>query len=441
MPFSLVVHYFLVKNLKAALAYPLRAIWLVFILTLFFYGKVQPFWLAPFFCCLIFDLVWIHLIRNSTVPSRKKTILCLSIFQNLTLLIYFKFFNPDNLPAGISFYTFESISLIADIYLGKTKGPKSLSEFAGFFGMFPRFVAGPIVRFTQIESQFQTYRGMQLESGLFIFIIGFIQKTCFADSLAVFTAYAFDKTMAPEFIAAWVGVLAYTFQIYFDFSGYSLMAIGLGRCFGFQFPTNFNRPYLSTSLQDFWKRWHISLSSWLKDYVYIPLGGNKNGHLNTLRNIFITMLLGGIWHGSEKTFLIWGAWHGSWLCLEKVFDYSKKMPRKLAQFSTFLIVTIGWVFFRSKTWEEAIRIISSLFSPLQGLKINPEGFASNPLLLGLSVVALVYAFAIESTFDSTKLELIEWPALKYKAIAFSFFLFALILNTSAWSIPFLYFKF
>src|SRR5262249_35070106 len=157
-------------------------------------------------------------------------------------------------------------------------------------GMFPRFIAGPIVRYSQIAPQMKNYEGMQLEPGLFVFSVGFFLKVCFADSFATFVGYAFSNP-GLTFSSAWVGVLAYTFQIYFDFSGYSLMAIGLGRCLGFQFPTNFNVPYQAKSLQEFWQRWHISLSTWLRDYLYIPLGGSKNGQLKTYRNLFLTMAI------------------------------------------------------------------------------------------------------------------------------------------------------
>jgi alginate O-acetyltransferase complex protein AlgI len=228
-------------------------------------------------------------------------------------------------------------------------------------------------------------------------------------------------------------------QIYFDFSGYSLMAIGLGWCLGFRFPDNFNRPFLSLSIQEFWRRWHMTLSRWLRDYLYIPLGGNRRGAVRTYVNLFLTMAIGGIWHGAGWTFLVWGAWHGLWLGIERAFPRLTRLPA--AGPRTFLLVLIGWVFFRAKDMAQAGAVLRALFNPFHGLTtFNPTGIGAHGLSAVLCVLGVVYCFFIEKhvVYDLPEL---TWKTARERAAVGAVFVFALILNFSSFVIPFLYFQF
>ncbi len=222
------------------------------------------------------------------------------------------------LPIGISFYIFESISYIIDVYRGDTPATRNLIDFAAFVAIFPHLIAGPVLRFRDLADQFnnRTHTLDKFSEGCTRFMQGFIKKVFIADTLAVVADHCF-ALQNPTTGDAWLGALAYTAQLYFDFSGYSDMAIGLGLMMGFRFMENFKQPYISQSITEFWRRWHISLSTWLRDYLYITLGGNRKGTLTTYRNLFLTMLLGGLWHGANITYIVWGAWHGMWLAIEK----------------------------------------------------------------------------------------------------------------------------
>jgi alginate O-acetyltransferase complex protein AlgI len=278
--------------------YPFCAKIVIFVLTLVFYGYRDVWWLIPFLVSVSFDFFWASLLIRAERPALRKALLFASVAQNLSLLALFKYreflgayvpFMPSlaqdglplALPAGISFYTFESLSFVVDVYRREINSPLRAGDFFAFIGTFPRFIAGPIARYQSIVKQFRQYPGMQLEKGLVLFARGLFLKAVFADQFAVFVPYAFGNGFNGSSLAAVLGVLSYAMQIYFDFSGYSLMAIGLGYCLGFEFPNNFDRPYLATSLRDFWRRWHMTLSSWLRDYLYVPLGGNRRGPLRT----------------------------------------------------------------------------------------------------------------------------------------------------------------
>jgi alginate O-acetyltransferase complex protein AlgI len=420
----------------------------IFLATLVFYGFKQPWWLVPFCFCIAFDFLWAHLLWKAQGTTRK-WLCAVSISQNLALLGTFKYWDvfapalhlpPIELPPGISFYTFESMSFVIDVYRRQTQPPKSPLEFFAFIGMFPRFVAGPIVRYREMVDQFSRYKGMQLGPGLYTFIIGFFLKTCFADNCAQFVNYAFDREGTVQFLSAWVGTLAFTMQIYFDFSGYSLMAIGLGKCLGFQFPTNFNRPYLAVGLSDFWRRWHITLSSWLRDYLYIPLGGNRKGPWRTYLNLFLTMAIGGLWHGSGLPFLIWGAWHGVGLCIERATGIGGRVPRWLHTAGTFLFVVCGWVFFRAKTAGEAIEILSAMAKPWQ-TGFNDGAIIAHPMAAAFFALSLIYCFAIEARWQPEKLDYLPQLSWPQHAAVMGLFIVALVGTLSAWSIPFIYFQF
>ncbi|MBC7182037.1 MAG: MBOAT family protein, partial [Marinobacter sp.] len=295
------------------------------------------------------------------------------------------------LPIGISFYVFQAISYVVDVYRGDTEPTRRFVDFAAFIALFPQLIAGPVLRYKDLADQFneRTHTLEKFGEGSVRFMQGFIKKVFIADSIAPLADNAFalaDPTMAD----AWLGILAYTAQLYFDFSGYSDMAIGLGLMMGFRFPENFNQPYISQSITEFWRRWHISLSTWLRDYLYIPLGGNRNSTLKTYRNLMLTMLLGGLWHGANWTFLLWGAWHGLLLSLERWRGVSGSPVdfRWLRWATTFLFVMLGWVTFRASTLSDAFGFYGAMFS------FDGAGLSSLYLQdirdLNLAILALAY---------------------------------------------------
>lgn len=319
--------------------------------------------------------------------NRKKRILFYAIALNLLILVVFKYSNfiVDNinpillsigfdgiklksihLPIGISFFTFQSLSYIIDVYRGSGAVSTSFSNVALYISLFPQLIAGPIVRYNDIAGQIvsRSINIEQFSSGAKRFIIGLVKKVLIANTVARIADDIFE--IAPSehtFAVAWLGAIAYTLQIYFDFSGYSDMAIGLGKMFGFTFPENFNYPYISKSIKEFWRRWHISLSSWFRDYLYIPLGGNKRGFNRTYFNLIIVFFLTGLWHGASWTFVVWGLYHGLFLILERI-GLNKFLDRVGAVFSTtytLFIVVIGWVIFRADNFSYAWAFIQSMF--------------------------------------------------------------------------------
>ncbi len=438
----------------------------LFFSTLIFYGYSEQWWLVPFLICICFDFVWASLLSRSERVRFRKMILCLSIGQNLALLSVFKYwtfftaniaaFSPDlaqqmaklhefipaSLPPGISFYTFESLSFVIDVYWGRVIPPKRADEFFAFIGMFPRFVAGPIVRYRDMVGQFSGYRGMRVQAGLVLFAFGLFLKCGFADAYAVFVPLAFDSGSPPGFGAAWIGSIAYAMQIYFDFYGYSLMAIGLGVCLGFQFPTNFNRPYLASDLQDFWRRWHISLSTWLRDYLYVPLGGSRKGKVRTYINLFLTMLIGGAWHGANWTFIVWGALHGGWLCVERMaLGFAPAWTRRLLM---LWVVLVGWVFFRSENMGQALSVLASM-TAAQGDNVHLLPLQSLVSDWGAAIscsCGLVFCFYAERFFDAQSLENLEAPTpWQWSAALLLFAATVPIGSPDLPPTPFLYFQF
>jgi D-alanyl-lipoteichoic acid acyltransferase DltB (MBOAT superfamily) len=255
------------------------------------------------------------------------------------------------LPLGISFFTFHCLSYLIDVYRRRFPANRKLWEVGLYIALFPQLVAGPIVRYKVIAGQIRKRRHSlgRASAGMRMFVIGLAQKVLIADMIAPLPSAVFDHTTRPALLDAWTGALAYTLQIYFDFAGYSNMAIGLGLVFGFSLPRNFNRPYQSQSITEFWRRWHITLSSWFRDYLYIPLGGNRGSRFQTYRNLVVVFLLCGLWHGASWTFVLWGAWHGGFLVLERA-GLSQRLavlPAPLAWAYAALAVLFGWVLFRA----------------------------------------------------------------------------------------------
>ena len=277
------------------------------------------------------------------------------------------------LPIGISFYIFQAISFLIDVYRKDAPHPKSFWDFAAFISLFPQLIAGPILRYKDVAGQFQNriHSLDKFSEGAYRFMLGFSQKILIADSVAPLVEKIFAIS-DPTFVESWLGALAYSVQLYFDFLGYSSMAIGLGLMMGFRFIENFNHPYISRSITEFWRRWHISLSSWLKDYLYIPLGGNRQGKRRTYINLLLTMVLGGAWHGANWTFILWGAWHGLWLAIERALGFKNISSPRLMMAPTLLLIILGWVMFRAQTVGQA-------FSFYRGM-LGQNGFAIGEVL-------------------------------------------------------------
>ena len=332
-------------------------------------------------------------ISASERPGVRKAWLTVSLTVNLGLLGYFKYVGlvteglnqvfgsrvpilAAALPVGISFYTFQSMSYTIDIYRGAVKPVRSFTDFATFVSMFPQLIAGPIVRFSDVAEQLvhRKHQPSRFATGISLFVVGLGKKVLVADTLALLAEPIFEAG-DPSFLAAWAAMFLYAGQIYFDFSGYSDMAIGLGRMFGFEFPVNFRAPYRASSFADFWRRWHISLSTWLRDYLYIPLGGNRRGPARTMVNLLITMMLGGLWHGASWNFLLWGVLHGLYLAVERALG-SRNPLLRLPVFGrvlvTFLAVTVAWVPFRIETFAGAQSWLAAMLLGSGGLgEIEP----------------------------------------------------------------------
>lgn len=352
-------------------------------------------------------------IDRSRTKSTKRWLLGLSLVSNLGMLAYFKYCGffaesmnqlldalrfgtmmnvPDIiLPVGISFYTFQTLTYSIDLYRGDVKPARSFLHFAAYVSMFPQLIAGPIVRYSDVENQMQELGKWpdwnQQCQGLWFFVVGMSQKILIADSVARVATPLLATPETLQFITGWAALLAYTMQLYFDFAGYSNMAIGLGMMLGFSFPQNFDSPYQATSIQNFWRRWHMTLSSFLRDYLYIPLGGNRFGKFISYRNLIVVMFLGGFWHGAGWTFILWGLLHGCLLVLNGLYrdHIGIAVPKPIAIAFTFLCVMLGWVLFRSTDvnmamiWYRAILGWNGIERDLSVDTLATLGFATTVL--------------------------------------------------------------
>ena len=335
---------------------------------------------------------------------QKKVFLVLAVVVNLGLLGVFKYtgFLLSNLnavlglnlpipqislPIGISFFTFQALSYVIDVSRGEVALQKNYGKLLLYISFFPQLIAGPIVRYKDVAREIdeRTINAREAAFGLRRFIVGLAKKLLIANAMGAAADYIFNHGAANlNMIGAWIGAIAYLMQIYYDFSAYSDMAIGLGWMFGFHFKENFNHPYIASSIQDFWRRWHISLSTFFRDYVYIPLGGNRKGKIRTVVNRIIVFFLTGLWHGANWTFVIWGMFHGFFLLLEEFIPLIKKLPKFLRHIYTLLTVTVGFVIFRADTIREAWLFICQMFS----------GFDFSPAVTSYAVQALTPYFIV-----------------------------------------------
>lgn len=346
--------------------------------------------------------------------KRRKQLLALSLIMNLGLLIVFKYANffIENvnvlgqkmgmetiqwtkiaLPIGISFYTFQTLTYAVDVYRKVHKPLVKLTDYLLYIMSFPQMIAGPIVRFSHVVDQITNRKETMDDKlfGFYRFSIGLAKKVLIANTLGQTADFVMSlPSDGVTFWLSWIGIISYTFQIYFDFAGYSDMAIGLGKMMGFSFPENFDNPYNSRSITEFWRRWHMTLGQWMRDYLYIPLGGNKVGKVRMYANLWMVFLISGLWHGASWNFIIWGAFHGLFLILDRLFlkrvlDKVGVLPSVLF---TFLIVVIGWVFFRLETLDEAIHYLQVMF----GMTGHTGVFNMNTELWVFTLIAAVISF-------------------------------------------------
>ncbi|HOE11196.1 MAG TPA: MBOAT family O-acyltransferase [bacterium] len=454
LPFVLLVYYSL----------PVKRNFFLLVLSYIFYGWWDPRFVLLMFLATLVNYICGRIIAAAPVGSSKRYwAVFASVAISLSMLGFFKYFmfvqNNLNfllqilgskvfsiyqvtLPIGISFYIFQSLSYTVDVYRGTSPPVRTFWDFACFVALFPQLIAGPIVRYNTIADQLAS-RAHTLDkftSGTALFILGFAKKLFLANMIgqAADAAFGAETLCASD---AWFGVVAYAFQIYFDFSGYSDMAIGLGRMFGFEFPRNFDAPYLADSITDFWRRWHISLSRFLRDYLYIPLGGNRIGPRRTYVNLTIVMLLGGLWHGASWVFVIWGAYHGLLLAFERwrgKESLYNVLPKPFRIAITFVLVLFSWVLFRCPTLEGAVQFFKAMsgMATAEGGSVLLAGelyTQGNFLMMGLCAIL---AFQPVQAFDWVKN--LTWARMCFLIVLFFFTL----MTMSAQSFnPFLYYQF
>jgi len=473
LPFTLLLYYLLPRRGKHAF---------LTLISYVFYGWSNPLFTVLMMTSTLIDY-WATLIMvgradprdtrpiealdpNSPRTRKQKIALIVSIASNLSLLGFFKYFNfaagsydslvnmiglPGlsldlafriTLPLGISFYTFQSMSYTIDTYRGEAKAQRNFLDFACYVSMFPQLVAGPIIRYREIADQLErrTYSSRKFARGIAFISFGLAKKILLANPCGTVADLAFDAGSLGA-VDAWVGATAYAFQIYFDFSGYSDIAIGLGLMLGFVFAKNFDRPYISQSITEFWRRWHISLSSWLRDYLYIPLGGNRKGSGRLYVNLAIAMLLGGLWHGAAWNFVVWGGIQGSLLIAERLRSKNSvyhRLPPPARVAITFVIVLFAWVFFRAHDLPSAIRYCGSMLgfgTPQAGAGLL-RGILYQPYYFGTMIVAAVVTWSCPDTWDFTRS--INCPKAAWATAAL--LVSILVLCTQAYN-PFIYFIF
>jgi alginate O-acetyltransferase complex protein AlgI len=406
-------------------------------------------WGERTYLILLLALILANFLFGLLIDGNRKNlnlVTFLTIGANLGALVYFKYLTlfistltsskpPEiHLPLGISFITFHTISYLLDIKKKKIKPERSLLNFALYISLFPHLIAGPIVRFRDIAASLKK-RVVTIDSfseGVVRFITGLFKKVVLADTLAQIS----DKVFAtqPTYLSSsliWLGLIAYTIQIYLDFSGYSDMAIGLAKMFGFNFPENFNYPYLARSIRDFWRRWHMTLTSWFREYLYIPLGGNRGGMIQTCRNILIVFALTGFWHGASWHFLAWGVYFGVFICLEILFlgKLLDKVWKPLAHLYTLLVVIIGWLFFRADSLNYALFLLKKMFT------FDTRGIVWGELLSSYNLVVIFLGILISLAIYKTRLG--SFPKLLL-SIPLLYSILQVASNTYT---PFIYFRF
>ncbi|MGE3262439.1 MAG: MBOAT family protein [Bacteriovoracia bacterium] len=444
---------FLFLPLALAIASRLRGQWLLAFVAgasfLFYAWAGEPWFLVPMLFTILLDFILARFLGATSDPRKRMALLLVSLFFNLGFLVFFKYAGligqhtgilaslvALGLPAGISFYTFQSVSYMVDVYRKEKEPEKNILKYAGFISFFPHLVAGPLTRHSQLIPQLSRVSAEGIRphwrGGIALFVIGLAKKVIIADRI--------DDSVGPllsfggqlDFFSAWLALFGFTLQIYFDFSGYSDMAIGLGRLFGIELPQNFNSPYQATSPRDFWARWHITLSQFFRDYLYIPLGGSRHGNLRTALNLLLTMFLAGLWHGATWLFGLWGIYHAFWLILHHQGEGAwNRMPSALQKIITLLIVMCGWVIFSSGS----LRQCAGWMSALLGGRGLGDLSAVDPLLLPLLFTAGVIALFLP---NASRRNFNEMRAGLQLQLAGAFVVAVLMIHFSS---KFIYFKF
>lgn len=470
LPITLIVYFIIFKySIKAS------NIWL-FIISLLFYSWGEPKYVILMIIsitCNYFFGLGIDRFRKKGRNRISRTLLILSLVVNIGLLFYFKYFDflivsinsiisaiggtgqisvmNIALPIGISFFTFQIMSYVIDLYWQKTEVQKNILNLGLYIAMFPQLIAGPIVRYVDINNQIliRSLSFNKMVYGIQRFAVGLFKKIVIANILAGLADIAFNTAPSQlTLFLSWVGTCAYAMQIYFDFSAYSDMAIGLGKMMGFDFKENFNYPYTSISIKDFWRRWHISLSTWFRDYLYIPLGGNRKGVGRTYLNLIIVFAVTGFWHGASWNFVIWGLFFGAFLILERgsFGRVLEKIPKWLCWVYVMLIVLISWVFFRANDLNHAINYLGAMFD------FTKIGFRStlslfDPKVLFSTVLAILFSFSVYQRIQ-TKLGVGEkitakaWVFAIYYSIILLLFIVALLyMIGNSGENPFIYYRF
>lgn len=437
---------------------------LLIVVSLIFYAYGEPVFVILMIVSTILNWYFGKSIQDG---NRKKALFVTSVVFNLGFLGFFKYASffvdcinsfgftipsPNvSLPIGISFYTFQAMSYVIDIYRGEVKAQKNYFNVLLYIAFFPQLIAGPIVKYHDIEKQISSRHASTSDKthGLMRFIVGLSKKVLLANTFAFVADACFAaKTSEMSILVAWMGAIFYMLQIYFDFSGYSDMAIGMARMFGFHFQENFNYPYISSSIKEFWRRWHISLSTWFRDYLYIPLGGSRHGKLRTIINKWIVFVLCGFWHGAGLTFILWGVLHGFFLMLEEILPI-RKFPKAIGIVYSLLVVCCLFVVFRADTISQAGLFISNMFT---GINISSQSYAlfmqqmsiSNIAFLLIGIVACMpfpkrlLGFVIEKCDTSTMRNIVL--VLQFLGAGLLLFLIFISLTSGTYN-PFIYFRF
>jgi len=440
-------------------------IYLLLLASLFFYAWGEPRYVLIMLLSITINYTFGMLIDKSHAKKTlAKLLLVLAVACNLGILYYFKYLNftlntinrvfntslvyyDIVMPIGISFFTFQGMSYVIDLYWRKVDVQKNPAKLAFYISFFPQLIAGPIVRYIDIKGQIEkrTVSAEKFIAGARRFVTGLAKKVIIANTLGEVVDYIFSApVMETTAATAWLGVICYSFQIFFDFSGYSDMAIGLGKMFGFEFLENFNYPYISKTITEFWRRWHISLSSWFRDYVYIPLGGNRRG--NVYVNLVFVFILTGLWHGANYQFVAWGLWHGFFLIVERLFGMREVKNRKiipLRYVTTMLIVVVGWVFFRAPELRYALRYLGVMFGLVQpefaGLTV---WFYLGPkVIITLCIAAAASTPLFKTAYNTIKTHIgVIYKPVIYGLTLALLFICMVFVTASSYN-PFIYFRF
>ena len=446
-----------------------KNLWLL-LASLIFYAWGEPKYIILMLVSILINYGLGLLIEAGNSQTGRKAWMIFSVIYNLGILVWFKylhffadtvdsvfgltlveqhpFLETITMPIGISFFTFQILSYVIDVYRKDVKAQRNPLKLALYISLFPQLIAGPIVRYIDVAEQIE-HRTITFDKayrGTVRFMRGFIKKVLLSNTLAQVATMAFDDKLAVGSMSmAWIGIICYSLQIYFDFSGYSDMAIGLGKIFGFDFLENFNYPYISGSVREFWRRWHISLSSWFRDYLYIPLGGSRKGAWRTYRNLFIVFFVTGLWHGASYNFILWGLFHGVFLVLErwKLGAFLERIPQVFRHIYTLLIVMIAWVFFRAETLPEAGQYLLQMVN-VTHWNWNTVYTNINPEQVTFMILGILFSLPVVDRFTERFVENGRrkqvWNSL-YLAVVGGVFILSICYMTGSGFNPFIYFRF